>query len=99
MFSYLQLRFLGISWSVFFHLSSTWDQKGLPILNSCAMLGGFARNRIESSCSGLIILFQMSLERCVLFNQEHCREVQCSTRLGMPSPPACVGVNIISFLY
>ena len=33
------------------------------------------------------------------FNQEHCKEVQCSTRVGIPSPPACVGVNIISFLY
>ena len=41
----------------------------------------------------------MSLERWVLFNQEHCREVQCSTRVGIPSPPACVGVKIISFLY
>ena len=41
----------------------------------------------------------MSLDRWVLFNQEHCKEVQCSTRVGIPSPPACVGVNIISFLY
>ena len=41
----------------------------------------------------------MSLDRWVLFSQAHCREVQCSAKLGMPSPPACVGVNIISFLY
>ena len=41
----------------------------------------------------------MSWDRWVLFNQEHCREVQCSTRVGTLSPPAWVGVNIISFLY
>ena len=63
------------------------------------MLGGFARKSIGSSSSGLSILFQMSFDRWVLFNQEHCKEVQCSTRVGIPSPPACVGVNIISFLY
>ena len=41
----------------------------------------------------------MSADMWVLLSQEHCKEDQCSSRVGMPNPPAWVGVNIISFLY
>ena len=39
----------------------------------------------------------MSVDRCVLFNQEHCSDAQCVVRGGTPRPPQATGVNIIFF--
>ena len=41
----------------------------------------------------------MSADMWVLLSQEHCRDDQCSTNVGMPKPPAWAGVKTISFLY
>ena len=41
----------------------------------------------------------MSADMWVLLSQEHCRDDQCSTKVGMSNPPAWEGVKIISFLY
>ena len=41
----------------------------------------------------------MSTDKWVLLSQEHCREDQCSSKVGPPRPPAWEGVKIISFLY
>ena len=95
-----RVRFKGTFLRMVFHLSRTSVQKGLHTENVCpsgTVEGGCAKKNIGSSELGMSKDFHMSVDRCVLLSQEHCREAQCVVSCGIPRPPHATGVNIIFF--
>ena len=50
-----------------------------------------------SSWVGINKNLHISVDKCVLFSHEHCRDAQCVVRGGTPRPPQAVGVKIIFF--
>ena len=89
----------GTFFKMSFHLSMTSVQKRLLTLNVCPpgeVGGGYAKKKI-GSWVGISKNLQMSVDKCVLFSQESCRDAQCVVRGGTPKPPHAVGVKIIFF--
>ena len=95
-----RVRFEGTFLRMVFHLSRTSVQKGLHTADVCSsdtVEGGSAKKNMGSSELGIRRDFHMSVDRCVLLSQEHCRDAQCVVSCGTPRPPHATGVNIILF--